>query len=182
MTHDARSPRFSAFRGRFDGFVLPLLLCAVLVHAGCGGQDTGSSGAGMPSLDTSGLQLPPDFQPVDLPVERRQEIFREAHLVRARAVQEANRKLPMDESHLPIGDTAAFDQRVAEHKAIIDAILEENLAELAERYGITSDDLAKIEDEAGRLRWLPPEDPDPADLPPPESEPLTAPAGESPQP
>ena len=117
----------------------------------------------MVSLDNSGLQLPPDFKPVDLPLEQRQEIFRQAHGVRARAVQQANRKLPMDESHLPIGDTAAFDARVAEHKEIIEEILSKDLADLAVQFEISEDDLAKIEEEASRLRWLPPEDPTPED-------------------
>ncbi len=132
--------------------------------AGCGGSPDGSQSPGGvegANLDNSGLMLPPDFKPVDLPVEKRKEIFREAHLVRARAVQEANQKLPMDEAHLPIGDTAAFDKRVADHKAIIDEILEKNLAALADRHDISSADLAKIEEEASRLRWVPPPDPEP---------------------
>jgi hypothetical protein len=130
---------------------------------GCGGPppaDATTGGAANAALsDNSGLTLPPDFKPVDLPVEKRKEIFREAHHVRALAVLEANEKLPMDESHLPIGDKPAFDKRVAEHKAIIDGILEKNLAALARRHNITAADLGKIEDEAGRLRWLPPEEP-----------------------
>ncbi len=105
--------------------------------------------------------LPPGFEPVDLPVDRRKAIFHEAHNVRARAVQEANRQLPMDEANLPHGDTPAFDKRVADHKAIIDGILEKNLADLADRHKISSEDLAKIEEEASRLRWIPPEDPKP---------------------
>jgi len=107
--------------------------------------------------------LPPGFKPVDLPVEKRQGIFREAHRVRALAVREANAKLPMDEAHLPIGDTPAFDKRVADHRAIIEGILEKNLAELAKQHNITREELAKIEDEASKLRWTPPEEPTAAD-------------------
>lgn len=113
--------------------------------------------------DDSGLMLPPDFKPVDLPVERRKEIFRAAHRVRTLALREANGKLPMDESHLPVDDKAAFDKRVAEHKAIIDGILETDFAALARRYDIALADLHKIEEEAGKLRWMPPEDPKPDD-------------------
>jgi len=103
--------------------------------------------------------LPPDFKPVNLPLEKRKEIFREAHGIRALAVQEANAKLPMDQAHLPIGNRPAFDKRVAEHKAIIDGLLEANLAALARRNNITVADVLKIEDEASRLRWIPPGEP-----------------------
>ena len=77
----------------------------------------------------------------------------------------------MDEAHLPIGDTAAFDKRVADHKAILDEYLAADLAALAGRYDITPEQLAHIEDEAHRLRWLPPPDPKPEDLEPEESKP-----------
>ncbi len=107
----------------------------------------------------SGLMLPPGFKPVDLPLENRKLIFQEAHRIRALAVLEANEKLPMDEASLPKGDTPAFDKRVADHKAIIDGILEKNLANLAEQKSLTLEDLSKIEEEARRLRWVPPQEP-----------------------
>ena len=151
-----------------------LVLAAWVASAGCGRQSSGDAAkAGL--SDNSGLSLPPGFKPVDLPVETRKQIFREAQRVRALAVQEANAKLPMDESHLPIGDTPAFDKRVADHKAIIDGILKTNLAALAERHKISTADLAKIEEEASRLRWTPPEEPEaPAPEAPPYTEPATA--------
>src|SRR5690242_15891383 len=90
-----------------------LVLAAWVASAGCGGHAPGGP-AKADLSDSSGLILPPDFKPVDLPVDRRKEIFREAAIVRALAVREANAKLPMDESHLPIGDTPAFDKRVAD--------------------------------------------------------------------
>jgi hypothetical protein len=163
-------------------------MTAGLTGPGCSGSN--NQGDGLASLEGSGLQLPPDFVPVDLPVERRKEIFREAHLVRARAVQEANRRLPMDEANLPIGDTEAFDKRVADHRAIIDEILEVNLAELAGRFEISTEELSKIEEEASRLRWIPPEEPKAEDFPAPTPAPVeeAAPppaegdsAGETPQ-
>jgi len=138
----------------------PFVLAVFLASAGfgCGGTAPGE-GPESNLNENSGLMLPPGFKPVDLPVDKRKDIFREAHRVRALAVREANAKLPMDDAHLPIGDTAAFDKRVADHKAIIEGILETNLAELAKRHNITRDDLEKIEDEARRLRWTPPQEP-----------------------
>ena len=53
----------------------------------------------------------------------------------------------------------AFDKRVADHKAIINRILAKNLPALAEKYKISVADIEKIEDEANKLRWLPPADP-----------------------
>ncbi|MEJ7638583.1 MAG: hypothetical protein WKF75_11570 [Singulisphaera sp.] len=131
-----------------------LLIAAVLGAAGCG-EDNG--GKASTAGDDSGLLLPPGFQPVDLPVETRKTIFRDAHQIRALAVQEANQKLPMDQDHMPKGK--AFEERIAEHKAIIDGILEEKLPALAERNHISGADLRKIEEEAMRLRWTPPEEP-----------------------
>lgn len=134
-----------------------------LSPAGCGKSPpavTNSTEAAVASTsDNSGLQLPPDFQPVNIPLEKRKEVFKEAHDIRALAVQEANQELPMDEASLPIGDTAAFDQRVADHKAIINRILAKDLPALAEKHKISVADVEKIEEEANRLRWLPPQDP-----------------------
>jgi hypothetical protein len=143
-----------------------VFLAVVTTSAGCGGAPPGDpalEGTSNAALnDNSGLKLPPDFKPVALPVEKRKEIFREAHRARALAVQEANEKLPMDDSHLPSGNKVAFDKRVADHKEIQDEIRQKKLAALAQRHDITLDDLSKIEDEASRLRWLPPpEDPKP---------------------
>jgi hypothetical protein len=134
-----------------------------LSSAGCGERPppaTNSVEAAVASTsDNSGLQLPPDFKPVNIPLDKRKEVFKEAHDIRALAVQEANQELPMDEASLPIGNTAAFDKRVADHKAIINRILAKNLASLAEKYKISVADVEKIEEEANRLRWLPPQDP-----------------------
>ncbi|WP_435005343.1 hypothetical protein P12x_003240 [Tundrisphaera lichenicola] len=134
-----------------------------LATAGCGKVSTDGSNTSDGAVDTvgdnSGFQLPPDFKTVDIPLEKRREVFHKAHDIRALAVQEANRELPMDEASLPIGDTAAFDKRVADHKAIIERILAKNLPALAEQYQISVADVEKIEDEASRLRWLPPQDP-----------------------
>ncbi|HSQ56550.1 MAG TPA: hypothetical protein VLM40_12480, partial [Gemmata sp.] len=99
--------------------------------------------------ESSGLSLPPDFVPVNLPPEKRKEIFKEACIVRALAVQKANRELPMDNAHLPRLDLEAnteqvaahkakFDKRVAEHKAIVDRHLAKDLAALADRSKITA--------------------------------------------
>lgn len=159
VLHDRRL-RFP--RGRLFLRCVPLLIAAGLTDSGCAEPDAETP---LPNVSSSGLQLPPDFQIVDVPIEKRQEIFREAHLVRARAVQEANRRLPMDEAHLPIGDTPAFDKRVAEHKAIIDELLAKDLAALAQRYEISTDELSRIEDEASRLHWIPPRDPTPDPAP-----------------
>ena len=101
--------------------------------------------------------LPPGFKPVDLPVEKRKAIFRGRPPHPRLAVQEANQKLPMDDEHMPKGD--AYAERIAEHKAIIDGILEKNLPALAERNQISMADLDKIEEEARMLRWTPPEEP-----------------------
>jgi len=153
--------RARAFTGGLDrrlGF--SSILAVILASAGCGGPAPGEGSK--PDLgENAGLVLPPGFKPVDLPVDQRKEIFREAHRTRALAVREANAKLPMDEAHLPIGDTPAFDKRVADHKAIIEEVLAKNLDELAKRHNITRDDLEKIEDEARKLRWIPPEEPNP---------------------
>jgi hypothetical protein len=138
------------------GPLLPIatLLLAAVLGTGCGGDAETPSTAS----DDSGLMLPPGFKPVDLPVEKRKAIFAEAHITRALAVQEANEKMPMDEEHMPKGN-AAFEKRMAEHKAIIDGILEKNLPALAERNKISMADLSKIEEEAIKLRWTPPEEP-----------------------
>jgi len=108
--------------------------------------------------DNSGLMLPHDFKPVALPDETRKEIFRDAHRARALAALEADRKVPVDLIKMR-GDKPAIDKRMAEHQAIIDGLLETSRAALAKRHNITVADIAKIEDEASRLRWLPPEAP-----------------------
>ncbi|WZO98712.1 hypothetical protein EP7_000300 [Isosphaeraceae bacterium EP7] len=105
------------------------------------------------------FQLPPGFKTVDLPLEKRKEVFREAHGIRALAVQEANLELPMDEASMPVNDSAAFDKRMADHRAIIERVLGKNLAALAEKYQISVPDVEKIEEEARRLRWPPPQEP-----------------------
>jgi hypothetical protein len=134
-----------------------------LSSAGCGkGPPTVTNSAEVAvdsTSDNSGLKLPPDFKAVNIPLDQRKEVFKEAHDIRALAVQEANQELPMDEASLPIGDTAAFDKRVADHKAIINRILAQNLPPLAVKYKISVADVEKIEEEANRLRWLPPQDP-----------------------
>ena len=131
--------------------------------AGCGKgppEVTNSTAVAVSSAsDNSGFLLPPDFKPVAIPLDTRKEVFKEAHDLRALAVQEANQELPMNEASLPIGNTAAFDKRVADHKAIINRILDKNLPALAEKYKISVADVEKIEEEANRLRWLPPQDP-----------------------
>jgi hypothetical protein len=136
-----------------------------LTLAGCGeGPQAIESPSGLPNAsagDDSVFRLPPGFKPVDIPLIKRKEVFKEAHEIRALAVQEANRELPMDEASLPVNDTAAFDKRVADHRAIIGRILAKNLASLAEKSRISVADVEKIEEEAGRLRWLPPQDPTP---------------------
>ncbi|MFO0959685.1 MAG: hypothetical protein U0800_19990 [Isosphaeraceae bacterium] len=124
--------------------------------AGCGGPPQAGN---TPNVSSGGLSLPAGFVPVALPEATRKAIFAEVHGLRARAVQQANAKLPMDEASLPKGDTAAFDRRVADHKALIDAFLAEQLPALAARSNISEADLAKIEDEARILRWIPPQDP-----------------------
>lgn len=153
--------RSSCDRGALTSTTLSLSLCLSL--AGCGRGPTevsNSTGSALASPDdSSGLSLPPGFQTVNIPLETRKEVFKEAHDVRALAVQEANLELPMDEAHLPHLDTNAFDRRVADHKAIIRRILDKNLPALAEKYKISLADVEKIEDEANKLRWLPPADP-----------------------
>ncbi len=151
-----RFSRFPRRRTRNRSLLPPIgaLLFAVVLGAGCGGDPGSTSTAG----DDSGLMLPPGFKTVDLPIERRKAIFEDAHRARALAVLEANQKLPMDEAHMPKGNEA-FEKRMAEHKAIIDGILEKNIPALAERKNISVADLSKIEEEAKILRWTPPEDP-----------------------
>lgn len=141
-------------RGRgLSGWALALALLA----AGCGAPpDTGNA----PDTSSGGLSLPPGFVPVALPEATRKEVFAEVHRLRARSVREANAQIPMDEASLPYGDKVAFDKRVADHKALIDAYLDRAFAELAARHKITEDDLQTIEDEARMLRWLPPQDTD----------------------
>ena len=133
-----------------------------LCVAGCGKSEpteTGSTDSPISSGDNSGLQLPAGFKTVELPLEKRKDVFKEAHDIRALAVQEANLELPMDEASLPHLDTKAFDKRVADHMAIIKRILGGNLPPLAEKYKISVADIEKIEEEANKLRWTPPQDP-----------------------
>lgn len=138
--------------------VLGLLSCA-----GCGANPEPATNsvdnAVASTSDSSAFQLPPDFQVVAIPLEQRKEVFKEAHDIRALAVQRANRELPMDEAHLPKNDRPAFDKRVAEHKAIINRIAAKDLAALAEKHKLQVADIEKIEEEASRLRWVPPPDP-----------------------
>lgn len=136
------------------------ILGAMLLPApGCGQRgesvETPASSAG----EGAGLSLPPGFKVVDLPLETRKQIFNEVHDIRSLAVQEANHKLPMDEDSLPKNDVPAFDKRVAEHKAILTGIERKNIAALAEKYKIGVADVEKIEEEASRLRWIPPQEP-----------------------
>src|SRR5262245_28707554 len=113
------APRRRPDRARYARFAS--LLVAGALAAGCG-QDAqeGSppNGANLTTGEGAGLMLPPDFKPVDLPVETRKEIFKEVHLARVRAQADANLKLPMDESHLPVGDKDAFAKRVADFNEI----------------------------------------------------------------
>jgi len=158
------APCAGASGGLDRRFGFSVVLALVLASAGCESPAPVEGGGPKADLnDNSGLMLPPGFKPVDLPIEKRKEIFRDAHLVRALAVREANAQLPMDEASLPKGDTAAFDKRVADHKAIIEGILEKSLAELAKQNNISREDLDKIEDEARKLRWTPPQEPKPGD-------------------
>jgi len=134
-----------------------------LSFAGCGKNQpavtNSTDGAVASAGDSSGFLLPPDFKVVDIPLDKRKEVFKEAHNIRTLAVQEANLEIPMDEASLPHLNTKAFDKRVADHMAIINRILAKNLPVLAEKYKISVADVEKIEDEANRLRWLPPQDP-----------------------
>jgi hypothetical protein len=139
----------------FLALALPIGGCGTGPTEGPSSTDSAVASAG----DSSGFSLPPGFKTVDIPLEKRKEVFKEAHDIRALAVQEANLELPMDEAHLPHLDTKAFEKRVADHKAIIDRILGKNLPVLAEKYKISVADIEKIEDEANKLRWLPPADP-----------------------
>jgi hypothetical protein len=128
--------------------------------AGCGGDPQATqTSSGAPASDESVFQLPPGFKTVDIPLTERKDVFKEVHNLRALAVQRANHELPMDEASLPVNDVPAFDKRVADHKAIIDRILVKDLAALAEKYKITVADVEKVEEEARRLRWLPPQEP-----------------------
>ncbi len=139
------------------GALLPmgvLLLLAAFLGAGCGDNPGTTSTAD----GNAGLMLPPGFKPVDLPVERRKAIFREVHITRALALQEANQKLSMDADQMPKANEA-FEKRVAEHDAILKGILDKNLPALADRNKISMADLTKIEEEARMLRWTPPQEP-----------------------
>lgn len=138
------------------GPLLPIgaLLLATVLGAGCG-DDAGSTPT---ADDNGGLLLPPGFKTVDLPVETRKAIFREVHITRGLALQEANRKLPMGADQMPKGNEA-FEKRVAEHTAILNGILEKNLPAVADRNKISMADLTKIEEEARILRWTPPQEP-----------------------
>lgn len=131
--------------------------------AGCGGQPPSKPSAGTAASanpeSEGGLLLPPDFEVVDLPREKRKAIYHDAARERAIAVLEANEILPMDNAHLPVNNKPEFDKRVAEHKSILDGILEKKLDALAKRHNLTREELARIEDEAARLRWLPPDEP-----------------------
>jgi hypothetical protein len=133
-----------------------LAIALGLLAAGCGAPPQTND---PPDLSSGGLSLPAGFVPVALPEATRKKIFAEVHNLRARAVQQANAQIPMDEASLPIGNTVAFDKRVADHKALIDAFLAKELPALAARSNISEADLAKIEEEARILRWLPPMDP-----------------------
>jgi hypothetical protein len=154
-------PRSSGDRGARASTALFLALG--LAFAGCGPgptEDSNPTESAVASAgDSSGFTLPPDFKTVDIPLEQRKEVFREAHIIRALAVQEANLELPMDEAHLPHLDPKAFEKRVADSRAITNRIVAQNLPALAEKYKISVADIEKIEDEANKLRWLPPADP-----------------------
>lgn len=143
--------------------LLALFLALDLGFVGCGKETADGPNptdlATASTNDNSGLSLPAGFKTVEIPLDQRKEVFKESHNIRALAVQEANLELPMDEAHLPHLDTQAFDKRVADHKAIINRITGKNLAALAEKYKISVADVEKIEEEANRLRWLPPIDP-----------------------
>ena len=157
----AAVPRPSGDRKALASLALFLSIGPCL--AGCGQDppvDSSSTDSAVASAgDSSGFRLPPDFKTVDIPLEKRKEVFKEAHMVRALAVQEANLELPMDEAHLPHLDPKAFEKARADSKAIIDRIVAKNLAALAEKHKISVADIEKIEDEANKLRWLPPADP-----------------------
>ncbi|MGE3819979.1 MAG: hypothetical protein AB7I30_11115 [Isosphaeraceae bacterium] len=130
-----------------------------LIGFGCARSDGDSSPPGAPTSEAggeSGLALPPDFKPVDRPLEERKEIHAEAYHLRARVMNEANAIMPMDDAHMPKNGNQEFDKRMAEHKAILDPILEKGMAEIAQKHGVTVADVAKIEEEANRLRWTPP--------------------------
>lgn len=156
----------------------PRLLTALLslAYVGCGGTGTAPTPPGPDAapgeaaainlIDTTGLKLPPDFQPVALPLEKRKEIFAEAHRARVLATYEADQKLPMGESFLPKDDKIAFDKRVADSKAIHDEILAKKRDELAKRFQLSLEDLDKIEKEASLLHWLPPDVPNPFEATP----------------
>lgn len=133
-------------------------LAVVFAVAGCG-QPGEPSGGAQADGGSSGLMLPPGFKVVDLPLETRKQVFNEAHDIRSLAVQEANHRLPMDEDSLPKNDVPAFDKRVADHKAILIGIEQKNLAALAEKHKISVADVERIEEEASRLRWIPPQEP-----------------------
>jgi hypothetical protein len=134
-----------------------LLACALT--AGCSGEPPAPTGNAVAVAESSGLLLPPGYKVVDLPTETRRAIFAEAHNIRSLAVQEANHKLPVDEAHLPKGDTAAFEKRRDDHMEIIKAAEARDLGVLAAKHKIAVADIVRIEDEASRLRWIPPQEP-----------------------
>ncbi len=138
------------------GPLLPIaaLLLAAVLGAGCG-EELGTTST---VDDNGGLLLPPGFKTVDLPVETRKAIFREVHIARSLAVQEANQKLPLEDPALPKTHDV-YQKRSAEHRAMFEGILAKTLPALAERHKISMADLAQIEEEARRLRWNPPEEP-----------------------
>lgn len=139
------------------------LLCVPGWGCGQGATSGDSSPAGAPAPETGGepgLSLPADFKPVDRPLDQRKAIFAEAYHFRARAMTEANGIMPMDDAHMPKDDKPAFDKRMAEHKAILDPILNEGMAAIAQKHGVTVEDVARIEQEANRLRWMPPPPPE----------------------
>lgn len=143
---------------RIGRLLAPALLSFAGV-AGCADEPPAPTGNVVKVAESSGLSLPPGYKVVDLPAETRRAIFAEAHNIRSLAVQEANHKLPVDEAHLPKGDTAAFEKRRDDHMAILKAAEARDLGALAARHKITVDDIVRIEDEASRLRWIPPQDP-----------------------
>ncbi len=140
--------------------------------AGCGEEVPPPPTGEVTNTESSGLSLPPGFVVVDLPLEARREIFREAHDIRALAVQEANHRLPVDEAHLP-KEKIAFEKRRDDHLAIIKEVEAKNLGALAAKHKIAIKDIERIEDEANRLRWIPPQEP--TYEPPKSAAPATAP-------
>ncbi len=140
--------------------VLGLVPALLLIVTGC---DPSATESGKQPESGGGLLLPKGFTPVALPEAKRKEIFAAVHILRAKAVLHANSIIPMDEDSLPKLDTPKFDKRVADHKALIDEYLAKEVPALAVRFEISDADLAKIEEEARILRWVPPPDPKPDD-------------------